>query len=397
MLRALALAGPLALVLAACGDNATVGADAGSPADAAPAHPVAPEVVSIGGAVLATPAVVPIFFTGDDAMQAQIEQFLVALKPSAYWTATTSEYGVGPLTIGASIVTTDAPPTTDDAAQAYLAAHLDGAHSGWPASDPNTIYAMFLPAGAALTLGGDQSCVDFAAYHAEVAGPGGKIVYAMMPRCTGNGSDLDDLTESASHEFVEAATDPHPYTDPAYADLDVAHYAFGEIGGAEVGDMCEFVRAAPQRIVGNYVVQRSWSNASARAGHDPCVPVLAQPYIVAVPTLADPVPLDYGGGDRYTSRGAAIPVNATGTIDVQFYSDADAPAWSVKAYDAAALFSNKPAQLELTWDQDTGKNGDVRRLTIHHLAAGDYGASTFVISARTPDTTIGLWWGYVAN
>src|ERR1051326_8430483 len=81
----------------------------------------APQLVDMGGGVLATPKVQPIFFAGDDAMQAQTEPFLTQLAASDYWTTTTSEYGVGALTVLPTIVLTDTPPTTDAALQALLA------------------------------------------------------------------------------------------------------------------------------------------------------------------------------------------------------------------------------------------------------------------------------------
>ena len=97
------------LLTAACGSNSA--APDARPPDANPpdamvfvegAHQLAPQVMSFGGSVIATPVVEPIFFTGDSAMQANIEQFFTDLSTptsASVWAEMTSEYGVGALTV----------------------------------------------------------------------------------------------------------------------------------------------------------------------------------------------------------------------------------------------------------------------------------------------------------
>jgi len=393
--------------LAACGgDSSGSGPDAQTGADATPptpdagpfapaAHPDLPQVVSYGGGVMDAPVIVPIFFTGDDTVQAQVEDFLAMLPGSDYWKATTMEYGVGDVTIATSIVSTDAAPTTDDALQTWLASMTDGTHAGWPAADGNTLYAVFLPAGVTLSTPWGKSCQDFGAYHAEVTksnSPG--AIYALMPRCQGQGPAIDDLTVSTSHEFIEAVTDPRPFTDPAYALLDDANYVWGATPGGEVGDMCEYLRSAPQRDVGTYLVQRTWSNAAAAASHDPCVPA-SGPFIGSSPVLAEDLPIDLGDG-TVTTKGVQIATGTSKTIEVDLWSDAPTDAWTVKAYDVASFLQGQPEELQFSWDKDTGNNGDKLMLTITRARDG-MGGSEFVISSHNADTTVSLWWGFVAN
>jgi hypothetical protein len=164
-----------ALSLAACGGggsakgpDADVGGDA-TGADAPDAqtgfveapHDNAPQDVKLNGPVMASVTIVPIFFSGDGTMQTQVELFLNALAASSYWAATTREYGVGALTIHSTIVSTDTPPTTDDALKTWLATQTDGTHVGWPLPDGNTLYAVFLPAGVSLSTPFGNSCTDF--------------------------------------------------------------------------------------------------------------------------------------------------------------------------------------------------------------------------------------------
>jgi hypothetical protein len=396
-------------LLAACGGNtAKTTPDAAPAPDAAPdagpfveaPHGSVPQVESAGGAVLATPKVVPIFFTGDSTMQTSMEPFLQMLVGSSYWTTTTSEYGVGALQVEPTIVTTDTPPTTDDALQTWLQSQLDGTHAGWT-YDPQTIYAVYLPDGVSLSTPFGDSCKAFGGYHDETMGAGGKIVYALMPRCPGG---LDSLTVVTSHELIEAATDPHPETDGAYQLLDQDHLVWEYAPGGELGDMCEYVGMAEQKLVGDYLVQRTWSNASVAAGHDPCVPVLSTPYQSAAPMLTedDPLPVDSGAGSGsdampMMTKGVAIPVGTSKTIDIALYGDAPGADWHVKAFDATQLYG-QPTELTFSWDATTGNNGTILHLTITHVASPG-GGSEFLISSRPGDGSISdsIWFGYVAD
>ena len=163
------IAAALAL-LAACGDNtkpAETGPDAAPPdtAFAEAPHGMPPQVQAGPGGVMATVKVVPIFFTGDSS-QATIEQFLTMIPGSSYWTTTTSEYGVGAISIMPSVVSTATPPTTDTDLETLLG-------TMFPTPDPGTIYTVFLPDGAVLDDGSGKSCVAFGGYHSEIASFGG--------------------------------------------------------------------------------------------------------------------------------------------------------------------------------------------------------------------------------
>ena len=390
--------------LAACGGSSNPAApDAAETVDAAPdalvgtaTHDTPPQVIKLPGPVMTAPKVVPIFFQNDSTMQAQVEPFLQALVGSEYWTKTTSEYGVGNLTIAPSIVLTDTPPTTDDALQQLIAGKLDGTHPEWPAPDgANVLYTVYLPTGVTLSTPFGDSCSSFGGYHDEgKLANGTKFSYALMPRC---GGSLDELTVTSSHELVEAATDPLPFSDGAYQQTDDPHIIWSYTPGGELGDMCEYVGAAAQRMVGNYAVQRTWSNASAAAGHDPCVPVMSSAYIGAAPVLTDDLTLDLGDGTGpHATKGVQIPAGSQKTIEVDLFSDGDAADWTVKASDASQLTGGS-GELSFQWDKTTGNNGTKLMLTITHTAAGQGGGSEFVISSRVNNRSQSLWWGFVGN
>ncbi|HEY2365626.1 MAG TPA: hypothetical protein VGH87_04530, partial [Polyangiaceae bacterium] len=305
-----------------------------------PSADVAPQVHDYGGPVLAQPSVVPVFFA-NDAEQPAIETFLNALSRSSYWTQATSEYGVGALAIGASVVTSNAAPpaiTSADVERWLVAQRF---------VSPDRVYAVFYPAETTIVNDdGEVSCARFGGYHGEARNANGEsVVYVAMPRCAtfGDLRGLDALTSALSHELVEAATDPLVRTKPAYAAVDAAHMVWNLMPLGEIGDLCSYDSRSYDRLVGSFMVQRVWSNASAKAGHDPCVPAPDGPYLRAVPVLTDTVPLVYGGRE-VTTRGVSVPIGESRTIDVRLEADGPTDDWTVTATDATTP-DGEPAEL----------------------------------------------------
>jgi hypothetical protein len=393
-----------ALVLAACGGHNGNSPDApGTGVDAPPdvptgfveaSHPSQPTVSNAGGNVLTAPHVVPIFFANDATIQGKTEAFLNTLAGSSYWTAMTTEYGVGAITVAPTVIATETPPTTDAAVDSLVTAHAGGT-GGWPANTPNTIYAVFLPDGVTLTMGGGTSCKDFGGYHSETSA---SVVYALLPRCSMSMTFpvFDYLTIATSHELLEASTDPHPQSNPAYTQVDDADAIIGLMPGAELGDMCEAARGSYQPILGSYTVQRMWSNVSGAAGHDPCVPAMPTPYVEAAANM--PLIAVNGGGQTLMTRGVQIPLGQSKDVEVDLYSDAPAQDFTVVAFDVASKYQMQPAELELTFDRSTGNNGDKLKLTIKRLAAASqFGVSEFALFTQVNGVNSGFWFGLVSQ
>src|SRR5262249_37620657 len=88
----------------------------------------------------------------------------------------------------------------------------------------------------------------------------------------------DKTTANASHELVEAVTDPEGFVAPAYTGTDVAYTAWGLAilglpASLERADMCGLFGSSYFKPAGfPYMVQRAWSNANVMAGKDPCAP-----------------------------------------------------------------------------------------------------------------------------
>lgn len=417
-MRTLAASILIGLTCAACGSSPgqrpgstgpTVTPDAGPTNDAAPdskpatdagptapfpaVKPSLPEAVSGGGPVMASPTVVPVFFE-PDAQRPQLEKFLKALSASAYWAAATKEYGVGTLKVGPSVVVTTPPAATvtDADMQAWLASQADGTHAGWPKADANTVFAVFYPASTSITIHGKTSCSVFDGYHrAGQTADGSPLIYAPIARCS---PSLDALTVSAAHEIIEATTDPYYYTDPAYAFTDDDHFIWTIATVGEVTDLCELEPDVNAKLVGGFTVPRSWSNASASAGHDPCVPAPEGPWFGAQLATEKPVKLDTGVTSIGT-RGVEVPVGKTRTVDVALWSTTPTKDIEVEAFDESRYFGG-PQQLDLSFDKATGRNGDILHLTIKSLQAGAYGGSMLFLKS-TLGSESHVWIGFVAN
>lgn len=400
------------LVFVACGSNADpvdAGSDAAGDANAiVDAHPIVdvvvekeagfapgphapfPQSVNAGGSVVASPNVIPVFFA-NDAFQPQIEDFLSKVPSSAFWSALRTEYAVGPLTVGTSIVLADTPPaiaTIDDVA-ALITAKLDANDPAWPAPNANNIYYMYYPSTTTLYDGTSVGCTGFGGYHSTWhTTTNVSYLFAVTARCT-NLATLDLLTFNASHELVEATTDPYYVT---YSGVDEAHAEWNQYPGSELGDLCETEPLSYQRTIGSYEIQRFWSNASAKNGHDPCVPVISAPYYNAVPVLTDDVTYD----TTVTAKGVTVPLGTSRTIDVQLFSDAETSDWTLQAQDSSYLFGGA-TELTFSWDTASGNNGDTRALTITRVANGASGATEFVIFSTQSTSSYHAYYGIAGN
>jgi hypothetical protein len=144
------------------------------------------------------------------------------------------------------------------------------------APDGNTMYMLYLPPGIDAIdpmSGTNTMCQFFGGFH-DVYDMGGNA-FAVGQRCPVQGtglSELQDLTITASHEILEAATDPTPGSGWVLgaADLQQPWTTAPTLvaPGGELGDLC----LGTKWVEGGYTYQRGWSNVAAAAGGDPCVP-----------------------------------------------------------------------------------------------------------------------------
>jgi hypothetical protein len=403
----LSLALVAALVVAPLGACGGDGGSSGGGFKAA-MHPALPRVVSLGGPVVTHPKILPILFAGD-ADASDVTSFLNELAGAPAWAQATSEYGVGALTILPAVTVANAPKTISDSAlQSMLATNTSGA-APWGAPDPQTIYLFALPQGTIEQDSLGACCSEYDGYHMETKVGPTSVPYAVSCSCPGfDGPSLtvvQERTVDMSHELFEAATDPLPTTNPAYVQEDDADIVWTMVTDGEVADMCEFNDDANVVPPGStYMIQRSWSNAAAAQGQNPCVPaVTPTPYLNSFPTL-DMV-TDTAVAPGFMTQGLSVPLGQTRTIPVKLSSAAATDkAWSVRVYDydASVVGSSTPG-LTLSLDKPSGRNGDVLQLTlVPKKADAQIGGEAFLIvsdygSPGDPDFESQLSMGLVTN
>ena len=356
------------------------------------------EKSSSGGLTIAHPRVVPVFFPGD-ADRSTLETFLGKLAASSYWKTISAPYGIDAPVISPSVAMTTAAPASmlDPDLQTWLQANLDGTHADWGAADPSAVYMIFFPATTTFGIDGATSCHDLGGYHSHTTVGSTDVVYAAIPRCASflGLTGIDVPTIAASHELVEAATDPF-WDDArsAFAAVDDDHFVWELEPGAEVGDLCDNfagVYFADPEIGAK--VERIWSNDLAAQGHLPCAPRATDVvYFNAIPTLDESVTFTYGGSSKKT-KGVKIPVGTSKTIDVPLLSDAPTSGpWKVTADTVQETISS----LAFSFDRDTGVNGDVLHLTITAKKKGAFGGTVFELKSTLAGKS-NFWMGFVAN
>ncbi len=244
---------------------------AGTDGGVAPGY--SPPLPSRGGPVISHPYVVTLTYANDANRVALDAYSDVMVAETGWWSATTSEYGVGALaSLGAVHLTDDAPPSATEASiQSYLLARAaDGTIPHAPDGTFDGVMALlYFPPGAAITLSdGAMACSGWHGVHGEARAGTTHLVYALAIDCgAARGFDhLGYLEAASSHELVEAATDPFVRSAPAY------------LVNTSVADPWMIFGETTDRCVGRYLVRgasvlaRSWSNAAGAAGTDPCVP-----------------------------------------------------------------------------------------------------------------------------
>jgi hypothetical protein len=326
---------------------------ANDPAAPYPAAPPAFDVLSdVGGPVLSSPRIVPIFFPGY-AYRDNLLTFMTELGTTSYWSDTTAEYGVGAITVAEPVDLTEPGPTSITQAdlEAWVNAQLTSGAFG--SVDPQSIYTVFMPRGSTYVGPDGTSCVATDGYHSETVVGETPVAFAVIAWCDGLYTlrGLDVIAAVSSHEWIEASTDPLVGTAPGWQ-VQAQAWSAVTVGG-EAADLCEGSDGSylsPPEL--GLAVQRSWSNTSFRAGHDPCVPIPADEiYFTAMPST-DAMP------------SVQIAEGASSAVDLELTSDAPIGPWYLSADDYGASKLGLDSKLELSWDCMTGSNGDHRHLRI---------------------------------
>jgi hypothetical protein len=391
--------------------------DHGAPSSMYPAFtPDVGQIVDNNGYVMKSPVIVAITWNSDKS-QAQLESFADTIGQTSYWQATTSEYGVGPAKSGTTNhvqLSTAAPATVTDAQlQQMVTTNATGAKGAWPAPTEDTIYAFFLPPGTSLTLpgqsgsSGDACSQGVGGYHDQVTVGSTITSYAVVPSCTFPGvsnTAEQQSTESMSHELIEAVTDPQPQQQMnGYVGFDNDHLSFDWFQSfqSEVGDACEVFATSMYEdqettpVAFDNWVQRTWSNKSVAAGHNPCVPLESKPYFNVTPLALQEVSATLStqltGGttaQKIMSKGVYVAAGQSATFPVGFYSDAATSGpWTLSFSYGSAFASKKPTYLSATTDKVTGQNGEKAYITVkvNSLGTGAITGAELLVIKSTLD------------
>ena len=344
-------------------------------------HGSPPVVSNLGGPVLHSPTVVTFTFQ-DTANAAALQAFGASIGSTAWFGQVLHDYTTTTATpAGLSVaIAANADPSyvdnggfaPDDAGpgsgtdlNAFMNTAIANAVAAKtiPAPDGNTVYMFYFPSTTTISGFVGPSCQAYGGYHFNQLYGDGKtpIYYAVLPDCAaGSPYELQAVTLAASHELVEAASDPapntgwsldtSPYPDAGTTPIEFRNDPWLSLGYGEIADNCE---GTDFQLDGGTVVQRIWSNSAATGGHDPCVPAPAgETYFNASPDKA-----------VYVAN-----VGDTFTVDVTPFTDTARASWQLDAVDysqelAADMGSNGTSYLQFEWVGGVVRSDGVSSLT----------------------------------
>jgi hypothetical protein len=309
-------------------------------------HAAQPQIPNQGGATLSSVEIATVTFAGNTDRVA-LEAFGDFIVQSSWLAAVGSDYGVGNAAhvgkvslpaLGATskLTDTDVQGLIDEA----ISSGSLPVESG---PGKQMLYVLYVPRTTTIDVGGGFTIACGAlgdSYHNGVAHGTARYAYAVVLGCPFGGFTPVEAAENvASHEIIEAMTDPYPTFDRGFAMTD-PNEPWAALGG-EVADLCPglSVREA------GHVLQRVWSNSAAtERASAPCIPAPPDDPYFAVST--DPVLWSVSPGQSLT-----IPVSAwsTGPVD----------AWTLTAARATGDLA-----VELAVDRPLVQNGDTATLTI---------------------------------
>lgn len=344
-------------------------ADLSTPPDMA--FPIAvqaplPTVPNQGGPVLAHLKLVTVTFPSF-AFESQAEEFGTWVVGSSWLTDVGTEYGIGSGTASNVVLPSAAPSQIDVAGIDSL---LTGAiTAGTLSYDDSTLFIIYFPTSTTLTDNNTYNCASYhgtytPAYHTE-SGSAYSFPFAVIPTCSEIKPGV--LQMAAAHEIIEAAANPHVWSNPGYT------FSRGDDWwqtGGEVADICNAAVT-----VDGHQVTRVWSNHAASTSKNPCVP--AAPYYSMLPS-----PLT-----------GSAPAGGTVNFTVTGWSTDAIPDW--KVYTLPGVFGGP--QLTGNLDVTTLNNGGTGHLTVTVAANARSGDSGTLLLYSSASSDVEYAWPLVVN
>jgi hypothetical protein len=266
------------------------------------------QTTNTGGRILSSPRIVGVFFNGDP-MQKPTVDLLESYGCTSYWRDAVNEYGVGDALYERTVVLPAPAWSADGGVQGFESWLSEAIVAGTfgPLGDQDVPF-FFVPQSSHF---GDSDCVARGGWHSSVsAGGQHNVPYAVIELCpTSSMLDQGDVMAravAATHELIEAATDPDPegVGTAAWHSLGPGVVAptvrlpqivsNGVASDDELADFCNNFPAQPLDYP--FDLARAYSNRQARAGLDPCGAVPLDEVAVLSTNGAQPAPVDLSSG-----------------------------------------------------------------------------------------------------
>ena len=264
-----------------------------------------PKLAYFDGPIVMQPIIVPVFWSSHvnaalTAPTTGMAQFFADVTQSTYWPwlqeydtvglAGGTEQAIlgGTATAGVTLVPSHCAATTtctvsDAQIQAELNAQIAAKVLPAPEVDctnnARTIYMIEFPPNVTVTgpAGAGTSCVQFCAYHntGTYSGTAIPLIYGVLmdefsstckTGCGTNNTPLENMTDTASHELVEAVTDPDIGLDTGNKYQAPAGWGDNNDGCGEIADICDNDGTGDTITVSGrtWTVQELWSNKNRR-------------------------------------------------------------------------------------------------------------------------------------
>jgi hypothetical protein len=319
-------------------------------ADRSPISDRLPRVAYQGGPFLRSPRIVTVTFEGDDPKVVEhLEALGAMIGQSDWWRDVSSGYCLGEndciregradeslrlsRRLPAKVRDVDIEALLEEEAKTGALADLDA----------DALVLVYLPCGVVMSDAYIGYCDGGPrAFHRMLRAGAASFPFAVIPRC----GDEEETTATASHEILEAVTNPDPSAPGFRLESEAAFTA----AGAEPVDVCTLLNLDRHRTdESGFRLQRAWSNQEAGRGRDPCVPsVPGRSYAALVP------------------RAPAVPlssVGATSSLRLDAASDGSLSSWRVRAIDLTGEQEGM-RYVEAQLDKSQVSAGDVVVLTL---------------------------------
>jgi hypothetical protein len=335
-------------------------------------HAALPIIPFGGGALIAAPEIVTVTFQGD-ARAGTVEAFGDWVATSDWLATVGADYSVGK---GHHLKKVRIPsPAPSSLTDADVQTMIEGwiQDGGVPAPTSDIIYLVYFPTTTVIDAGLTIGCGQFGdSYHSSAAVSMSRFAYAVVLGCPWASFSAEQAAEIvASHELVEAMTNPYAAAQAGFAITDPnSPWAF--LGG-ETADFCSGLSIADAGS--GFAAQTVWSNSRADAGLSPCIPSTGLPYFNA------------------TASADVLPVAAQGSVafPLQGWSDGPTPAWRLAATPIAGDLAPS-----LSFDKTSIANGGIATLTVTAppgAAHGSYSVIAILSSIEAnPFSGPLTWW-----